>query len=500
MRARTRAVGSSVFRSFALVPSLAAIVATAATNAQDCPPDAVGCHRAPVDFHHLDRRLPSISLDTGWVPSSGPIQVRFEVLFMGETEVALGGTLVTYWPFGLSMATPGRTNEGTLRMAWGLELRARMRFSAEIGGTRYEWEGDVPFVPLRDLRLADAARFDPFVLPGATPRPVLVRDRTDAVRVVSVGLASVVGGAIPGLDGGFELTLAGDLTTSYRTDRIVIDDARAPVEMEGAVVPYWPPPEGFGPFRDVVVRPTGTLSYEGDVLVRPSVYVELLGRRFDLAAIEIPVPVVRTSNRIDFDPAAVHVPLPDVDVFPERLAFGDLLVGETRRETLVVRNRGEAELVVSLEPLPMPFNSSATTLRIPAASEAALDVVFEPSEGGTFDRSFALRTNDPDAPSLRVMLEARARRSEPPDAGARDASSSDAEGIGGDGTVDATPEVGGVAGGACGCTVAGAGSSAPVRGWIVLVLVARTAHRRARRSRPDARRSSASSDRFATRS
>lgn len=456
--------------------------AAPAARAQDCPPDAVGCHRAPIDFEHLDMRLPSVSLDSGWVPASSPIQVRFGLAFMGETEVDLGGTLATYWPFGLTMGTPGRAGQGRLRMAWGLEIVARLRFSLEIAGTRYAWEGDIPFVPVRDLRLADETVFDPFVLPGTTPRPVVVSDTTDTIPVVRVGLATIIGSAIPGIDGGFDLSVTGALTTSYQTDRILIAGARGPIETEGAVVQYWPPgPEGFGAAEDVSVRPEGTITYEGDVVARPAVYIELLGRRFDLAAFDVAIPLVRTSTDTDFDPALVHVPLPDVSVTPTNVDAGLVLVGDVVDRTLTVRNRGEAELVVTIDPPAPALSVSALRLRVPASSEATLGLEITPMTGGMLNETLVLRTNDPDQPVVRVPVTAEVLV---PDAGPGDAGATrDAAQIVPDAGM-AGPDAGGrpgLAGGACGCVVPGhrPRSSGPVLAALVLALAAVVVRRRA---------------------
>ncbi|MBX7196336.1 MAG: hypothetical protein K1X94_30060, partial [Sandaracinaceae bacterium] len=356
-----------------LVPTSLALESSPAL-AQDCPPDAVGCHRADIDFDYLDMRLPSVTLDSGWVPASSPIQVRFALYFMGETEVSLGGTLATYWPFGLSMATPGRPGQGHLRMAWGLEIVARMRFSADIAGTHYEWEGDIPFVPFHDLRLVGDTMFDPFVLPGASPRPVTVHDTTDMISVFTVGLSSIIGTSIPGLDGGFAVDVQGDLTTGYQTDRILIADARSPIDREGAVVQYWPPPDGFGGSEDVVVSPEGTITYDGVIHVLPTAYIELLGRRFDLTLFDVPVPIVTTSTSTDFDPASVHVPLPDITVSPTNLDGGALIVGDVYDGTLTLRNRGEATLEVDDEPLPDALIVTRAHVPIAPASETALGV------------------------------------------------------------------------------------------------------------------------------
>ncbi len=469
-------------RRFAFVLSLLTLLAlglgATSAQAQDCPPDAVGCHRADIDFEHLDMRLPSVSLDSGWVPASSPIQVRFAIFFMGETEVTLGGTLATYWPFGLSMATPGRPLEGTLRMAWGLEIVARMRFSAEIAGTRYEWEGDIPFVPFRDLRLANEVMFDPFVLPGAMPRPVSVRDTTERIDVFSVGLSSIIGTSIPGLDGGFGVSLTGDLTTSYQTDRILIDDARGPIDREGAVVQYWPPAGGFGASEDVTVRPEGTITYEGDIVARPNVFVELLGRRFELLGIDVPIPIVRTSTATMFDPATVHVPLPDVLVMPTNIDVGTLVVGDVGDGTLTIRNRGEAELTVDVEPLPDTLMTSSRSLRIPPSSEATLGVMVAPAMAGMLSETITLRTNDPDEPTVRIPVTAEALVI---DAGPGDAGGRDAMVVRGDDAgVDAGGRPSGLAGGACGCSAPGRGREP--RAVLVLALLAMAAWRR-RRSR-----------------
>src|SRR5690606_29029694 len=73
-----------------------------------CEPDQVGCHSADVDFHHEDVLFDGIMLDSGWVPSGSPLQVRFAVFAGGSTVVDLGGTAMTSWPAALEVAVPGR--------------------------------------------------------------------------------------------------------------------------------------------------------------------------------------------------------------------------------------------------------------------------------------------------------------------------------------------------------------------------------------------------------
>src|SRR5262245_10099107 len=100
-----------------------------------CPasPDPLAdqCHAAPVDFMHVDRALPSIMLDSGWVPAGSPIQVHFAFYLMAETTVDLGANVVTAWPTtppmrAVGITVPGRAGAGRLSMAYGFEIVAEV--------------------------------------------------------------------------------------------------------------------------------------------------------------------------------------------------------------------------------------------------------------------------------------------------------------------------------------------------------------------------------------
>ena len=112
----------------------------------------------------------------------------------------------------------------------------------------------------RDLRLADTLEFDPFVLPGAMPRPVAAWDDTDMVRVFEVDLTDAII-PIPGIGGGFTLEAVAELEGTYRTERIEVGDAIAPIFMENAPTVVRPDPgaAGFGAAKDTTVLPVGIL-------------------------------------------------------------------------------------------------------------------------------------------------------------------------------------------------------------------------------------------------
>lgn len=441
-----------------------------------CPPGSVGCHRVDVDFEHRDALFDDVSFDTGWVPAGAPVQVRFGLFLGGSTEVDLGGTVVTSWPPGLEVRVPGRPGTGRLAINYGFEIIARIRFDVSVAGVRYRWEGDIPLpggVP-RDLRLADTLEFDPFVLPGAMPRPVAAWDDTDMVRVFEVDLTDAII-PIPGIGGGFTLEAVAELEGTYRTERIEVGDAIAPIFMENAPTVVRPDPgaAGFGAAKDTTVLPVGILGYEGVIRLLPGLFIEVAGRRFDLTLADIPIPVADLESETRFEPAEVHVPLPDVRVDPSFLGFGEVPVGGAAERLLSVHNDGEAELRVSVREPVAPFSRGAATLVVPPRSSARLIVGYAPEAPGDRAGVLLLDTNDPDAPLVTVRLGGAGLGDAMGDGGYADA------GVGDGGAGPFGPSDGG-----CGCRASGEGHGGAA--WLLVPLLGIGLRRASRRRRGSA--------------
>lgn len=435
----------------------------------ECPPDNVGCHTADVDFHHRDALFDDVMLDSGWVPSGSPLQVRFALFLGGSTEVDLGGTAVTSWPPALDVAVPGRPSTGRLAINYGLELIARIRIDVEVAGVRYTWEGDIPIpggIP-RDLRLYDEVVFDPFVLPLAEPRPIIAWDDTDVVTVLNVDLTdSLI--PIPGIGGGFLVDAVGSLQGTYQTDRIEISDAVTDITEEGGsvIVRADPGATELGAAKDYTVLPHGTIGYDGVITLFPRLYVEIAGRRFDLTLAEIPLNVVDLSAETAFEPASVHVPLPDVRVDPMVLALGEADLGATVERLVTVYNDGEAELRVTLADPAAPFTVSSPDLTIPPSSSQRVAVRFMPEALGDASTVLLLATNDPDEPLVSIRLSGLGT-------GSLDGGASELDGGVGDGGT------GFVTAGGCGCRAAG--GEAPLGASVIgLLAVGLLIRRRAR--------------------
>ncbi|NOY91097.1 MAG: hypothetical protein GXP55_07775, partial [Deltaproteobacteria bacterium] len=355
----------------ALALAIVVWLSPTATRAQDagvgphpelCPLDYVGCQTQEMDWNYRDALFDDVDFDTGWVPASSPLQLRFMFSLGGSTEITMGGTSVTSWPPPLAESVPGRAGTGAFSVNYGYEVHVLMRFDVTVAGIRYAWMSEipVPFLPA-DFRVADEALFDPYILPPTTPRPIEVNDTTERVQILDVGLGSIIG--ITGVTGGLAVDMQAALDGFWQTDKLVVSDARPILEELGSTV-MGPGGSavGFGGFKDVLVHPEGSLRYRGSLNFYPNLYLRVIGVdfRFDLA--EIPVQLVDLESNVIFDDATSHVPLPDIEVTPQEIAFGEVTAGERLERLVRVRNSGEAPLEVSLSMPDPPFDVVETSL------------------------------------------------------------------------------------------------------------------------------------------
>lgn len=413
-----------------------------------CPARAVGCDLQNVDYTWRAALFDTIDLDTGWVPASSPIQLRFGFRLASATEIELGGTAVTSWPVPLDFGLVGRPGTGRLSLDYGYEIIARLRIDVTIAGARYDWEGNIPIpggIP-RDIGFRATTTFDPFVLPGARARPVTVADTTMRFRVFSYdALGSFV--PIPGIGGGVAVDLEGMLEAAYRSERVVVAGSPA-IEREGGTTRVLPDEgaDDYGAAKDIVAHPEGVVEYDGALVVHPTLYVELVGRRFDYTIVSIPIPIVDASDDVVFDDQTIHVPLPALGMLPTRIDLGDVDVGASAEALLDIRNDGEAPLVVRPRMPPRPFDVRTPELMVSPRSTARMVVACAPTAPGPAAANLLLDTNDPDDPSALVMLRCNGNElPPPPDAGAPD--------------LGVSPPGGPSDAGGCGCRAAGAASA-----------------------------------------
>jgi len=104
------------------------------------------------------------------------------------------------------------------------------------------------------------------------------------------------------------------------------------------------------------------------------------------------------------------VPLPDIDVNPTTINFGDVYVGDSAQQTITVSNLGTANLTISSITDPSaPFSIVSNNCPLapaPLGSGSSCEIVvqFAPTTGGLFASTIVITSDDPDEPTVTINL------------------------------------------------------------------------------------------------
>ncbi len=439
--------------------------------------------------------------DTGWIPGGSPLQVRFYVKLPAFTHVKMQGGFETTWPESLRLyPQPGRF--GVIDFDYGLEIGAKAKLAVKILGQDIGWEGNIPYVPQVNFHVVGNKTFDPWGwAPGATASGF-----TAPLTLFQLPITDLII-PIPGISGGIELNVQGELAVTYTTEKISIKpNTKTP--SKGPTPPVSQPdaatihPWVDGAYGEYFVHPEGTIKYVGTIHLFPAIYVEILSKKFSIpVGIDFPVSLTLDEQKWVFDDQLVHVPLPNIQPpeLPGVVDFGQVPVGDQKTISVKLPNIGEARArMVGALPTGTAFKLLDSSAEFNLGETGEIKVRYQPKAQGTTTTTLKLETNDPDRPLIEVPLVGEGVGGDlpsyqPDDAGAAGGST----GVGGSGPGNNVP--GGAGGpasaptaddemgqaGSCGCRVV---SSFGARGaWFIVVPLALSLRRR--RSRPSRTRS-----------
>ncbi len=369
-----------------------------------CEADPDWCKTGPISFGKSDTLPIQWSFDTGWVPQNSPLQLHLKAGVYATTRLSLKGSLETSWPDALVLRTPGQADGGLLAFHYGAELSAEAKIQITVAGQNYDWTGPVPYIPQFDFQVDGQKAFDTWAFePGTT-----LSSKTMPVRIIEVGVGDIVGGSIPGIDGGIAVDMAMELAATYTTQRIVIETADGKPVAGGEITKQ----DGEtstkylnGPAVDLDVHPEGTVDYDGVLHLIPAFWVELLGKQWNIPIADIPIAFPITQTDWVFDKQRVHVPLPDVVLSVDEIDFGDVQVGQKGLVNFGVWNAGEARAKVTF----VSSNADLFPAWDPAAdveSGVTFDsaVRFMPTKNGPFEATLFVASNDPSDPVQKIVL------------------------------------------------------------------------------------------------
>jgi MYXO-CTERM domain-containing protein len=394
----TRSLATSLATGVLLLASAPAAQAQDTPGAElgPCPADSVGCARAPIAYRRRAGLPVELDVDTGWVPPSSPLGVRFRAAFVGHTEIAAAGTLEGAWPEPLMLRAVGTPGTGSIASDYGMVLTARVRLHLVVGAESFDWEGNVPYVPQVDLRAMASAVFDPWAWDGVRIHGAAMRQR-----IADVSLTDRII-PIPGISGGLSFDGQFELTTFYRSRRISFMGAADPItattdRVRGMFT--------MGPQAEFLAQLEGRVEQTVLVRIYPSLYVSLLGRRWMLDIAEIPTTLGPFGSDWLFDPSRAVLPLPDVRARRSYLDFGEVPIGTTVRLDAEFDSLGRTDARIASPAAPVSaFSFPVTELTAPPGRTVGLPVTFTPDGLGIFDRRVTFRTNDPDTPEFEVIL------------------------------------------------------------------------------------------------
>ncbi len=283
---------------FALALALALALAPAAAGAE------VGS--APFAPAHAQQLigLEDFTFDSDWFPMDAPLQLRLIVHGGNSVEIDMPGAGLYDWAAG-SVHFEGDPGAGRVDVDVGLTLDAKVRFDV-LG---LQWESDI--IGPYDYAVITGDAFTPYLLPGNPERPVLLDDETDPVTLVSVPVTPDIIVAAGNLDIDVYIIVEGELGGQTIDVAAAAPSPQfATIAEEGAAAPLL---AGPGPTPDpFVVDATLTchLVTAPTIVLRPTLVMEILGMKFEVANIEVPIALPPFDDEIRFADVALEFPRP----------------------------------------------------------------------------------------------------------------------------------------------------------------------------------------------
>ncbi len=280
----------ALFLSLSLAPSLAAA-------------EVVSADFTPVHTQQLVG-LDDFTFDTDWFPMDQPVQLRLIVHGGNSVAIDMPGDGLYDWGVG-KLHFEGDDGAGRFAVDVGFTLDAKVRF--DVFGL--QWESDI--IGPYDYAVISEEPFTPYLLPGNPDRPVQIDDKTDPVTLVSVPVTPDIIVASGNLDIDVyvivEASLAGqsiEASTTLPTPQLAL------VAGEGEAVPLG---AGPGPLPDPLVVDgvlVCALVTAPTVVLRPTLVMEILGKKFEIANIEIPITLPPFDDTVRFDAITMSFPRP----------------------------------------------------------------------------------------------------------------------------------------------------------------------------------------------
>jgi MYXO-CTERM domain-containing protein len=349
---------------------------------------------APVLLEHESPVLETFQHDTGWVPASGSIQVRFVITAQGHVKVRMEGESHVTWPEAYSFSLAGDVDGGMLTAGYSLDLEAKVK----INLMGYQGEFEVPYNPPSQLAFEGNEVFDPFLLPGNPDRPVALTVPGEKLDVISAGFTVLSVVTI-----NFHAAVKGAMDCTFQGDEVDLGNNLSLADESQVAVVDWA--------QDGTL--TVSLGYKGtatctlSIVIVPwvEVCIPVVGCT-QLASFDLPVQAQTDTRKLELAPVEVahHFAILSLDE-TKAVDFGKVVVMSAGTVDFPVGNDGLVLLEASFEAGPEgEFGVFPLDLWGGPSGQSGVVLYFTPEDVATYQGKLTINTNDPDRPLVEIPL------------------------------------------------------------------------------------------------
>ena len=413
----------------ALVASTALVSMPSTAHAQTKSPSAkcettLECSSGEAALKTTSRMRLATTIDTGWIPSCPggavhcskyPIQVRADLAFdapdnaaesLYAIDMAHGAVVDATWPdkefITLNLFSGGRT-DGTFKVAHTLvpnvSLYVGPILNQEFDLNATDLLKQVPGAHF-DYDAANTVKFAPWSF-GGTPLEVKGPALSKS-QLFSTALSDlpVIGGLV---DGTLGISVATSPTFTYKTTKVTLVGADAAITRADGVAKIKSQNQDF---LELVAKVEGTISFVGEMEVRPTVTLSQISSVPLPSPLTLPIGAVASKAYdsggapilVVFPNQTIHIPLPNVFVPTEAIDFGTVKAGTQAEKSISIGNTGELGAVLRFESSDAQFSFASASALTGPKSKHDLVVRFSPVAVGEATATITVKSNDPDAP------------------------------------------------------------------------------------------------------
>ena len=261
--------------------------------------------------------LDDFTYDSDWFPADSPVQLRLIVHAGNSVVIDMPGAGLYDWE-SAELTFEGDADAGLFAVDVGFTLDALVRF--DVAGLT--WESDI--IGPYDYAVISESMFTPYLLTGNADRPATIEDMTEPVTLVEVPVTPDIIVASGHLDIDLYLIIDGEL----RGESIEVATLEPAAQWEkiiseGAAALIDPGP---GPLPDPL-EVDGVLTCQlltaPTIVLRPTLVMEILGKEYEIADIDVPIQIPPFDDAIQFSTIPMAFPRPPPPPPPETTGASD---------------------------------------------------------------------------------------------------------------------------------------------------------------------------------